>query len=120
MKYGISHRFTGEIRGAIGKGINIISARGYYNFFSRKNILAFLGADLGYIIFDTNEVEGTGTLIMPFIGGEYFIGRRLSIGADIGPAFITLRAREHRKHFTVSGIEWIFNLGFNYYFGRQD
>lgn len=116
LKYGFSSRFTGELRGAFDEGIGVYSVRGYYNFLVDERILGFAGADLGYITFDTEELKGTGTLIMPFVGGEYFLTEQLSVGVDIGPAFISLGSMVLGKDFSISGIEWVSNLGINYYF----
>ncbi|MFN3967130.1 MAG: hypothetical protein ACK4JE_05485 [Endomicrobiia bacterium] len=116
LKYGISKNFTGEIRYAFAEGINVCSVRGYYNFYFGEKILGFSGADLGYISFDTEGIKGNGYLFMGFIGGEYFISKSFSIGIDFGPAFISVGAKEFGKDFSVDGIEWVFNLGINYYF----
>lgn len=117
LKYGISSSFTSEARWAYGEGINVFSGRGYYNFYQEESITGFTGCDIGYIKFDTEGIKGNGYLLMGFVGGEYFfIKDDFSLGLDIGPAFISLNTREIGQDFSVDGIEWVFNLGLNYYF----
>jgi len=116
-RYGFNDKFTGEVRGASGSGIEVFSGRGYYNFYSDKEVLGFCGAEAGVINFDTEDTPGAGTIGMLFFGGEYFVNQNLSCQFDIGPAYININTEEIGQEFTAEGIEWIFNLGLNLYFG---
>lgn len=119
MKYGLSKILTIEGRGAFGSGIKAYGGRGYFNFSSGNKTILYAGVEADYISFDTEGVEGNGTLYMPFIGGEYFLSKKSSITLDFGPALINLKDSEKivgEKTF-ISGWEWIINFGLYFYFG---
>ena len=119
LKYRLSSKFTTELRDTFSEGINVVSLRGYYDFYKINKISCFTGIDLGYVFFDTDDVKGEGSLFTVFIGGEYFVSSKISISIDIGPSFITLWSKKE-KDLSVSGIEWILNSGLNIYFGKDN
>lgn len=85
----------------------------YYNFNPKDKTVIFIGGEGNYVSFDTNDVTGRGWIGYGFVGGECFLTERLSFNVDIGPAFISLE--EDVFHLSVDGVEWIFNLGVNFY-----
>ncbi|HAV43567.1 TPA: hypothetical protein DCX15_06095 [bacterium] len=119
LKYGFSPKLTGELKGAFGEGVSVLSGRGYYNLYSTARILGFGGGELGYITFDTGGTKGSGYLLMPFVGGEYFITQNLGLGLDLGLGYVILKTREAARDFDIGGMEWISNLGLSYYFGQR-
>lgn len=114
------HRMMKEIsiegRFAYGKGIKVYSVRGYYNWLFRENFFCFGGAEFGYITFDREDFSGDGFLQMAFVGGEYFIKPCLSLIIDIGPALISLETVFLGAELAVQGLEWVLNIGINYWF----
>jgi len=114
IKYGLSSKFSIEGRGAFGSGIFAGGARIYYNFNPEYRTVIFVGGEGDYVSFDVDDVEGIGFVAYGFIGGEYFITRRFTFNLDIGPAYIFVR--ENQFDFNEKGLEWVFNLGINYYF----
>ena len=61
--------------------------------------------------------KGTGFAGELFIGGEYFVAKRLSLQMDMGPAYIALTDGE--TSLSVNGLEYVVNLGINYYPGGK-
>lgn len=114
IKYGLSSRFSIEGRAAFGSGIFAGGARLYYNFNPEGRTVIFVGGEGDYVSFDVDDVEGIGLVGYGFVGGEYFITRRFTFNLDIGPAYIFLK--ENQLDFDEHGLEWVFNLGINYYF----
>lgn len=114
VKYGLNSKFSIEARGAFGSGIIVSGARLYYNFNPEDRAVIFIGGEGDYVTFDTDDVSGNGYVGYAFVGGEYFISKKFTFNLDIGPAFIGLK--EDEFDLDVSGLEWIFNLGINYYF----
>ncbi len=111
LKYNLSQRFTSELRYATGEGINVYAGRFYWNFYRPQNIKLFTGLEGGYIDFNTLDIKGDGYEGSIFIGGEYFITKRLSFVMDFDPAFISLKSDD----IGVDGMEMVLNLAFYFY-----
>ncbi len=111
LKYGFNSKFSGEIRGAFGSGITVYGIRGYYNLGPDSKVVIFLGGEADSISFDTEGISGNGSALMVFLGIEYFITNKLTLSADIGPALITVSSKGN----SVSGLEWVINIGINFY-----
>jgi hypothetical protein len=113
LKYYLVPKLSIEARGAFGSGVNVYGGRFYHNFSSGDKIVLFLGGEGGYIKFSKDDVSGEGWLGYGFVGGEYFINKRLAVTLDIGAAFINLEEEEF--NLSVEGVEYIFNIGINFY-----
>lgn len=111
LKYGFTPKLSGEIRGAFGSGIAVYGIRGYYNFNPENKGVIFLGGEADLISFNTEEISGNGSVLMVFVGFEYFITEKLTLSTDIGPALITISS----EGTSTSGPEWVFNIGINFY-----
>jgi len=111
LKYGLNSKLAGEIRGAFGSGISVYGIRGYYNFNPESKAVIFLGGEADLISFDIEGISGEGNVLMVFVGLEYFISDKLTLSTDIGPALITVSS----EGTSVSGPEWVFNVGINFY-----
>jgi len=114
IKYGLSSKFSIEGRGAFGSGIFVGGARLYYNFNPEYRAVIFVGGEGDYVSFNVDDMEGFGFVAYGFLGGEYFITKRLTFNLDIGQAYIFLK--ENESALDEEGLEWVFNLGINYYF----
>jgi len=114
LKYGISRKWSAELRGAFGSGITVIGGRSYYNWNPERRTVIYCGVEMDYVTFDTEGISGSGYVGYAFVGGEHFITKRLTFTLDIGPAFIVLK--ENKFKLNVQGIEYVFNLGINFYF----
>jgi len=113
IRYLFSNRLSLECKGQYADDITVAGLRGYYYLSSRANILLFTGIETDYISFKGEESEGTGIASEFFVGGEYFFIRNISIQLDIGPAYIYLKDKD--VSVTVDGIEYVVNIGINYY-----
>ncbi|PWI46425.1 hypothetical protein CEE45_16910 [Candidatus Heimdallarchaeota archaeon B3_Heim] len=112
LKYWTSPRFAIEGRGAFGSGIGVYSVRLYRGFGPKGKTVTFAGVEVGLINFDKEDIEGDGSFGMLFLGFERFISKKMAFSLDIGPAYISLSSEDT----SVGGIEWVYNLGINFYF----
>lgn len=124
LKYGIVLNFSIEARGASAEGITAWGPRLYYNFNPLEQCVIFTGLGVDFVNFvvpadskDKKDVTGSGYTASAFVGGEYFISDNFTISADIGPTYIDLTEREF--DLNVGGIEFVANLGINFYFGSS-
>lgn len=115
FKYGLSNKIALEAKGQFGKDVLVTGGRCYYNFNSKGQIILFTGGEVDYIDFKGEYGEGSGWAIEGFVGGEYFVAPSLGFQLDFGPAWINLEDDEIST--SVEGIEYIVNIGINYYFG---
>ena len=115
VKYGINSRWSGELRGAFGSGIVVAGGRVYYNLNPEKRAVIYYGLEMDYVSFNTDDISGNGYLGLIFVGGEYFINKNLTVCMDIGPVYTKLADSEY-SDVSVSGIDWVVNIGINFYF----
>ncbi len=115
VKYGISPQWSGELRGAFGSGIVVAGGRVYYNLNPEKRAVIYYGLEIDYVSFDSEGIAGTGYLGLIFVGGEYSINKSLTVCMDIGPVYTKLTDSEY-SDVSVSGIDWVVNIGVNFYF----
>lgn len=97
-----------------GLGVQAYTGRGYWNFHQSTNIKGFTGLEGGYIKFNTLDTKGTGSEGAVFVGGEYFISKKLSFMMDFAPTLISLKS----GNTDVSCVEYVVNLGLYYHFGK--
>ena len=102
-----------EGRFVTGSGVQAYTGRGYWNFHRSASLKGFTGLEGGYIKFDTLDTKGTGGEAALFVGGEYFIGEKLSLLMDFAPTLISLKS----GNTDVSCVEYVANLGFYLHFG---
>ncbi len=114
IKCDLTEEISVEARGAFDKGVQIYGARGYYNFNPSSQLIPFAGLELDYVLFNSDDIEGSGFIAYPFLGGEYYLANNISLIMDFGPAFINLE--EDEFELTVDGFEWVVNFGVYYYF----
>jgi len=115
FRYGLGERFAVEIKGQFDSDITIIGPRVYYYFTdSTDGIVIFTGLENDVIFFKGDESNGKGLAAEIFLGAEYFINKKLSLGVDIGQALILLSDDDtNESEFTTQSIV---NISVNYYF----
>ncbi len=113
LKYNLSDKISVEGRYAAETGVSVVAGRTYWTFSRREKLNLFAGAEYGVVKFNTTDLKGTGYEAGGFIGTEYFIFRNCSVLMDFYPAFIGLKS----DNYSISGLEWVTNVGLNYYFG---
>ncbi len=114
VKHNLSRSVSLEGRYAAGSGINVFAGRVYWNSAGRGRDILFTGLELGGISFNTYDIKGSGFEGGIFGGLEHFISDRISLLGDFYPVFIALKSDDYRG----SGIEFVVNFGFNFYFGE--
>lgn len=97
-----------------GSGVQAYAGRGYWNFHQSDKLKGFTGLEGGYIKFDTLDTNGTGSEAAVFLGGEYFISKKISLLMDFAPTLISLKS----DNTAFSGIEYVVNIGIYYRFGK--
>lgn len=115
IRYFLSDNFAIEGRGQFTKDIVVGGLRSYYYFKLESKVLLFGGLEADFVSFKGDKSKGTGFAGELFVGGEYFFAEKLSLQMDIGPAFISLKDKD--TSISESGVEFVVNLGINYYFG---
>jgi len=113
-KYNFSDKISAEARYATGSGINVYVGRFYWNFSRYDKLSLFTGPEFGYVNFNTYDMKGTGYETGVMLGMEYFITPGFSFMMDFVPVVIGLKS----DNYKVSGVEFVLNLGLNFYFGN--
>jgi len=111
LKYDINSRFSAELRDVVDPDLNIPAVKGYYNFYKGSKLTGFTGVGYGIISFKSEDVTGNGSLLTVFVGSEYKLMPNKSLSLDIGYSTINLKS----SNYSVSGPEYIFNIGLNCY-----
>ncbi len=107
-----------EGRFVTDSGVKIYSGRGYWNYYRSDKLNGFTGLEGGYINFNTPDTKGTGYEGAIFIGGEYFVTKRLSLLLDFTPTLISLTDADYSS-VKVSGMEFVVNIALYYHFGDK-
>jgi YHS domain-containing protein len=93
----------------------VAGLRGNYYFRSEPGYGLFAGLEADYVSFKGEVSDGTGIAVEPFVGGEYFFAKDLSLQLDFGPALLMLQDK-NVTNASVNGLEYVVNFGVNYYF----
>ncbi|MFW6134236.1 MAG: hypothetical protein ACOC5R_01510 [Elusimicrobiota bacterium] len=116
VRYGITDSVCMELKGQYQDDIIVAGLRSYKYFSSLSGVHPFVGIEADFVDFKGDQSEGSGIALEIYGGGEYFLTKNLSFQLDIGPAYIALSD----KNYDVSedGIEFIANMGINWYFSK--
>lgn len=107
----------------LGQGQDKVFVGGlrYYLFPAslRKGALRpYLAAEADYLGFKGSYAKGTGWGGGLYGGTEYHLNRAFSVQADLGAMYISVKDKD--TSLIESGLEFVINLGVNYYFGRGE
>ena len=120
MSFGLGYPYLSvkyhplELKYASGEGIKVFAGRFYRNFYKKRGVVGFWGIEAGYINFDTLDIKGSGYEGSLFLGGEYFVAKKLSLALDFSPTFIVLESDDYK----TNDIEWVVNFVVYYYFTK--
>lgn len=78
----------------------------------------YLGVDGYYVSFKGASSKGSGYSAGAFAGIEYSLSRSFAMQLDVGGSYLSLKDRA--SSLTQSGIEFVFNLGINFYLKNRD
>jgi hypothetical protein len=81
--------------------------------FGKGLCMLYLGSGINYTKFEGTSSKGAGYAVEGFCGAEYFLNERVSVCADFGPAYISLKDKD--TGLKESGVEWVINVGASYY-----
>ena len=117
LRYSRNRRWMWEGRYQQGKASSdygrvtaqVFGFRGYRNFWGRRGWPLYAGSELAYVTAKTNSsaYATKGFAAGAFGGVEYYVGKRLSVNADIGPYVITLR--EKQTDLTQTTLDFVLN-----------
>lgn len=114
--------FTAEGKAVelFGQGQDKIFTGGlrYYYYpagLGRGDLFPYVAAEADFASFKGRYSKGTGIGGGLFGGVEYFLGRKISLQTDIGALYMSIQDKD--TSLGESGLEFIMNFGFNYYFG---
>ena len=116
VKYFVTDNYAAELKGQGESGNDVGGLRGYRYFRPDPKIFLFVGLEGDYVRFRGDSSKGGGYLGEVFAGSEYFVLPHVGIQADLGPAYVDLK--DTATSLSAGGIEFIFNVGINYYFGK--
>ena len=115
IRYFLNDALTIEARGQFAEDIIAGGLRSCYYFSTDSELLFFGGLEGDFVSFTGDESEGTGFAGELLVGSEYFFTEKLSLQADAGPAWVAIEDKD--TSVTDSGVEFVINLGINFYFG---
>lgn len=99
-------------------GIQLFSLRGYkYLQKNLNNIKTYGCFELGHILFEGEESEGTGFLGGMSVGFEYFVFKKLGVGLDAGLYYVRLKEKDYS--ISIGGLGWAVNSALTYYFNTK-
>ena len=115
FKYFLSDDYALEVKGQGQNGDDVAGLRGYRYFRPDSKVFLFVGVEADYVRFRGAVGQGSGYGGEVFGGAEYFVAAHVGVQADIGPAYVSLR--DAATALSADGIEYVMNVGINYYFG---
>ena len=116
VKYFVSDNYAAEIKAQTEFGDDVGGLRAYRYFRPVPKTLVFLGLEGDYVHFKGASSKGSGYAGEFFVGAEYFVLPHLGLQADFGPAYVHIK--DTASSLSDGGVEFVFNLGANYYFGK--
>jgi hypothetical protein len=90
----------------------------YSDLKNNNKIQIIKGLEADLVSFKEDITEGYGFALEAFIGGEYSITKKLSFQLDFGPAIVGLFDK-YVAEVRAGSIEFVLNLGVNYYVGDK-
>jgi hypothetical protein len=120
VRYFKSDRIAWEAKLQAETNILVVGARlnKYSDLKNNNKIQIIKGLEFDLVSFKGETTEGYGIALEVFIGGEYSISKKLSFQLDIGPALVFLMDKDY-KDVKASSLEFVLNLGVNYYIGAD-
>jgi hypothetical protein len=82
---------------------------------ARAALCPYMAAEADFTSFKGRYSKGTGMGGGLYGGAEYFLSRRFSVQTDIGALYLSLQ--DKKTSLGESGLEFVLNLGVNFYFG---
>jgi hypothetical protein len=115
LRINFKNNISVEVKAQSMDDIFVVGPR-IYSFFGDniKPLKFFWGGEVDYLSFKGEVSNGSGYALEGFCGLEYFLSKRISFQADIGPAF--LMVTDSDTSLNSSGLQFVINSGINFYF----
>ncbi len=115
IRVNFRNNFAAEVKAQYMDDIFVIGPR-IYSFLGAqgKPLKFFLGGEMDYLSFKGEVSKGTGYALEGFFGLEYFLSKRISFQADIGPAYISVTDAD--TSLNSGGLQFVINSGINFHF----
>jgi hypothetical protein len=84
---------------------------------AKAALCPYLAGEADFTSFKGRYSKGTGIGGGLYGGTEYFLGSRTSLQADIGALYLSIQ--DKNTSLGESGLEFVMNIGFNFYFGGK-
>ena len=91
----------------------LVGIRGYRHFRTDERLQLYTGLEFGHASADSTSIKSEGVLGGGFVGTEYYILPRLSLGLDLGGYYLDLK--EKNSIDSESGVDFILNSFLNFY-----
>ncbi|MBN2407720.1 MAG: hypothetical protein JXJ19_08485 [Elusimicrobia bacterium] len=114
VNWGFYPNWSIEPRVAFGSGIYTVGSRLNYIIKKWTKIELYSGFEYHYVNFDTEDIEGTGSLFDCFMGTSYHFNDKLMFELDMGPAYIYLKEKEKKYSKSYFG-DIIVNMTLKYF-----
>lgn len=92
---------------------HVLGLRGYRHFRTDRRLQPFAGLEGAYILAETRIQTTSGYLSGGFVGIEYYITTRFSLGIDLGPYYIWIKEKDFGT--TAGGVDFVLNSFLNFY-----
>jgi hypothetical protein len=116
LKYFLSNDYALEAKAQFQDGNDLGGLRLYRYFRPDSKMFLFLGVESDYVRFKGDLSKGSGYFGEVFAGIEYFMSSHFALSMDAGPAYVSLKDQNYS--LSASGMEYVLNVGINYYFGK--
>jgi hypothetical protein len=111
-RVGLSEKVDAEGKFAFSEGVQVYSARLYWNFVDLGPLKFTAGAEGGWLKFDGVEtLSGSGSVAGGFVGLEYPFAKRFRLSLDAGPAWMQASAEGQ----TFASTDIVYNTALYFY-----
>jgi len=115
IRWFIKDRIPLELRMQIEPGLFVPSLRVARYFNPVARVYPYIGIEGAYGNYKSKITAAQGCAGAGYLGGEYYIWKRISLQFDFGLAYVYLGGAKYK--LSVSGLEYVLNFGLTYYFG---
>jgi outer membrane protein len=84
--------------------VGILPAVGFRYLFSEENIRPYVGLQIAYLAFITNDYDGSRLAVVPVLGIDFFPSENFSIGVQIEPNIILDLVPTFWARFALGGV----------------
>ncbi len=121
MRKGFKNNYSAEVHGLFGEAnahsddvsAVVIGTRGYRHFRANRRAQPYVGLEGAYVMAETRVQDSDGFALGGFLGIEYYLLSRLSLGFDLGPYYV--RIKEKALGTSGGGVDFVLSTYLNFY-----